>query len=611
MPRHLALALFGLLVAVVATPATAREADWVLLGEQSVKFPADRDVIAVGRREGRFSRIRLGVRGSAVFLQRVQIKYMSGAEESFNIGQLISDGGQTPNLDLTGERRAIREIVLTYKSLPSIFGRATVQVFGELMDDRGPPGFGPGGGDGRFEVIGTESYDRFSERIVFRIGRDEGRFDKIKLRARDQLIRLDGIQIVYADGERQTVDFRDNLERGDETPAIDLEGRNRAIREVVVLKRPSWRREEGHLELLASERPRERYQVLDTQKFDRFAERIVFRVGRRDGPVTSIKLRAVDQLIRLDGMQVRFNNGEKQTIDLKGALEPGAETRPIDLPGDRRIVEEVVVLKRPSWRREEGRLELLGLEPPRRPPSGPPAGRPEVGIPGGWVLFGMQSVDFGVDRDVISVGRQVGLFDRIALRVLENDIHLREITIVFANGDRERKPIDALIPANSRTWAIEIRGDRFIDRIELVYRSRPDVRRGRAVVQVYGEYSDSWLSDRGPSLRHNQGWVLLGAQYAQLFSTDADKFTVGARFGRFKSIRLTARGHTVRVMGLKIVYGNGDVENVPIFGELSNGQSSQPFDLKGRNRFIDRVELRYRTKLNFAGQGLIEVWGRR
>jgi hypothetical protein len=48
---------------------------------------------------------------------------------------------------------------------------------------------------------------------------------------------------------------------------------------------------------------------------------------------------------------------------------------------------------------------------------------------------------------------------------------------------------------------------------------------------------------------------------------------------------------------------------VPFFGELKGGQSTQPLDLKGRGRFIDRIELRYRSKLSFKGEGVVEVWG--
>src|SRR5918999_1016071 len=65
--RKLQIFLFGVLMAACAPidgPYGGR--GWELLGERNADFKVDRDRIDVGRREGRFSELRLAVRGAPV-----------------------------------------------------------------------------------------------------------------------------------------------------------------------------------------------------------------------------------------------------------------------------------------------------------------------------------------------------------------------------------------------------------------------------------------------------------------------------------------------------------------------------------------------------------------
>ena len=63
--RPVSIGIAGRRVTIVAGPDRGRE-QWELLGEQSVGFGVDRDVIRVGRREGRFSEMALEVRDNDV-----------------------------------------------------------------------------------------------------------------------------------------------------------------------------------------------------------------------------------------------------------------------------------------------------------------------------------------------------------------------------------------------------------------------------------------------------------------------------------------------------------------------------------------------------------------
>ena len=94
-----------------------------------------------------------------------------------------------------------------------------------------------------------------------------------------------------------------------------------------------------------------------------------------------------------------------------------------------------------------------------------------------------------------------------------------------------------------------------------------------------------------------------------MISHEVDAFVIGERFGSFRAVRFSVRDHDVRFYGMRVVYGNGQVEEVPFAGQLTAGQSTPPLNLTGRQRFIDRIEVKYRTRLNFHGEGIVEVWG--
>ncbi len=103
-----------------------------------------------------------------------------------------------------------------------------------------------------------------------------------------------------------------------------------------------------------------------------------------------------------------------------------------------------------------------------------------------WELLGRQSVGFGVDRDVVAVGRQDGDFRKIQLRVKNNEIEMLDLKVVYGNGQSDDIPVREHIRAGGKTRVIDLKGgERFIRSVQLVYRSKPSFK-GQAVVEVWG-----------------------------------------------------------------------------------------------------------------------------
>lgn len=328
-------------------------------------------------------------------------------------------------------------------------------------------------------------------------------------------------------------------------------------------------------------------------------------------------------------------------------LNQGDRTRPIDARDGSRFIDRVNLSYK--GRGDAAVIEIYGLQDsagaraarsaaavatPAGKPSAPPAAAPAVtgqvpaaptkGAPttakpgqqleGGDVLFGTQTVGFGVDRDVIRVGAEIGKFDKVRLRVLDNDIFIRSMKIVYANGESEEVAYNADVKKDTRTRWIDLKGDRFIKEIQLIYNSRPNFK-GRAYVEVYGQYAEGWLGAAGEGKKYNQGFVLLGAQTAGFTIDRNDKITVGKNEGGFRKIRVNVRDEAITLFEVRVVYGNGEVDIIPANRtRVDAGGTYGPIDLKGGSRIITEIRPTYRTRIFQAGgiargRSVVEFWG--
>jgi hypothetical protein len=126
--RTIGMVLVGLLMAC----ATGRTAgyNWEFLGRRDVDTQVDRDVIEVGRREGRFRALKFTVRGGAIELY--EVKVVLGDGETFRpAGRMVFERGEERYIDLPGDRRSVRKVEFLYRALRSGGSRhATVTLYG-------------------------------------------------------------------------------------------------------------------------------------------------------------------------------------------------------------------------------------------------------------------------------------------------------------------------------------------------------------------------------------------------------------------------------------------------------------------------------------------------
>lgn len=85
------------------------------------------------------------------------------------------------------------------------------------------------------------------------------------------------------------------------------------------------------------------------------------RVGRADGRFRAIQLRVSGGAIDFQRVVVHYGNGSQEELIVRERIPSGGRTRPIDLPGERRVIESVELwYSKESWHRRP-RVNLYGL----------------------------------------------------------------------------------------------------------------------------------------------------------------------------------------------------------------------------------------------------------
>jgi hypothetical protein len=125
--RVVCVILMGLLLACASGPRTGRR--WEFLGRREVDFHVDHDTIEVGRAEGRFHELRFVVRGADLEMYDVRVVLGDG-EVIRPATRLVFERGDARTIELPGDRRVVRRVEFTYRSLRGAGRRAVVRLYG-------------------------------------------------------------------------------------------------------------------------------------------------------------------------------------------------------------------------------------------------------------------------------------------------------------------------------------------------------------------------------------------------------------------------------------------------------------------------------------------------
>lgn len=111
------------------------------------------------------------------------------------------------------------------------------------------------------------------------------------------------------------------------------------------------------------------------------------------------------------------------------------------------------------------------------------------------------------------------------------------------------------------------------------------------------------------SSQTNGKWEKLGTMTVNM-KLDHDELMVTAKDGIFKAVKFNVASSPVKVISIKIVFGNGQTELFKINKQFAPGTESNILDLPGNKRIIHKIVFNYVTKPNPKGKARISVWGK-
>lgn len=369
---------------------------------------------------------------------------------------------------------------------------------------------------------------------------------------------------------------------------------------------------------------------------------VVIDVSQAKGAFRAVRLDNKRGRLEISGLEIRYAGGKVHEDRRTHRLTPGRTTPTLDLRSEDRFVDRVTIAyRRQKGAQQTGLVRVMGLQSAsgaqasREPASGPvtagptaPGAAPKAPatpVAGGEVLFGVQRVGFSVDRDAIQVGQDIGKFDRIRLRVLDHNIFIGELRVVYLTGEPDVLAVSAEVKKDSWTRWFNVKGDRFIKEVQLIYRARQDTQTGtkgkskdkgktEARVEVYGEYADSWIGAQGEAVNFNKGWVYLGGRHALFFSIrsglgyEKETIPVGRNRGGFLNLRVDVKDRAITLNEMRIVYEDGTADTISVKNKVDAGASFGPVKIKPEP--IKEIQVSYRSRILDGGKGyaFVQFW---
>lgn len=209
------------------------QGDWEHLGCMNVGRRPGSDFLELSRRDGRFSALSLLAIGNDVEIIDLKVVYGNGRPDDIRVRSVLGEGNRTRPLDLEGRERFIDRIELASKinRRGDGEGAASICISGLKREPRREVA------RGGWEELGCAAVSFSKDRDIIPVGRREGRFKAIRLRAFGNDIDIDRLRVIYGNGRPDELRVRSLLREGDETRPLDLEGQRRSIERVELITR--------------------------------------------------------------------------------------------------------------------------------------------------------------------------------------------------------------------------------------------------------------------------------------------------------------------------------------------------------------------------------------
>ncbi len=203
----------------------------------------------------------------------------------------------------------------------------------------------------------------------------------------------------------------------------------------------------------------------------------------------ALKVIVKEASINLYDLEVYYEKGDKQVIEVRNPMKAGSESRVFDLKGSERDIKKIVFIYKtmPNSKDEKAELEVWGLKTNVNPNKAA-VSSPAVMMSDktGWHKIGERNVDFKTDRDDIPV---VGAdrFSAIKFLVTDASVELLDLEVYYESGDKQDIKLADKIMAGKESRVIDLDGyERNLKKVVFVYRTFANKADEKAHIELWG-----------------------------------------------------------------------------------------------------------------------------
>lgn len=134
MLKQLNTLLLGLFLVVGFTAYAGNPSkiakEWERLGTKKVNYKLDRDVIHVGAKDGRFTKLKIAVTKGNLNMHKMVVHYGNGTKDEIELRHNFGRRSSSRVIDLNGNKRFIKKITFVYDTKNASRRKAKIHVFG-------------------------------------------------------------------------------------------------------------------------------------------------------------------------------------------------------------------------------------------------------------------------------------------------------------------------------------------------------------------------------------------------------------------------------------------------------------------------------------------------
>jgi hypothetical protein len=332
---------------------------WSLLGEQTVQGKRDRDVITVGKYEGKFDQLQLVVLDSDIDLKDITVQFSNGEKWSPALKHSFRQGQRSRVIDLPGNNRTIAKIELVYANTPG-GGRAKVAVYGRdkkagpVRPDPRPMAPAAAFDAKGWTLLGEQWVDGRRDKDTLKVSKYADKFDQLTLVVTESDLELKNLVVKFGDGakDKWSPNVKHVFKEGQRSRVIDLPGQDRIIRRIdltyanipgggrakVAIYAKNTGRQPVEIKPVVWENRGWTFLGKDTVDGWRDHDRITVKDGK---PYTEVMFVVGGSDVELRNVTITLGNNEKYQLPTNVVFKEGTRTSPIDIPGKLRRIRSI------------------------------------------------------------------------------------------------------------------------------------------------------------------------------------------------------------------------------------------------------------------------------